>query len=681
MRTTFVGLLALVHATSLGCTDNASNDDEVFTSFDDDDTSEGEVPTTGFPVDTDSDTDSDSTTDGDSSSDDATDSTDGTDTTDDTDTTDGEDDGDPPLGQRPVIYQLVVRHFGNTNQTRATNAGLAENGVGKFVHITDTAIGQLVELGITHVWLTGVLRQATLTNYNGYGMPADDPDTVKGRAGSFYAIRDYYDVSPDYAMDPTMRLEEFDALVERLHAANLRVMIDLVPNHVARGYGSIVLPETDFGVADDQSVFFSPNNNFFYLDGAALQLSKPGYYNPPGFTFDGMFAPENGTPGNVAKVTGNNVTSTSPASTDWYETVKLNWGYDFANDVSDYDPIPDTWLKMDAIVAYWQDRGVDGFRCDFAHYVPNEAWTWLIDEAKMRDPEVYFIAEAYADLDGLLAAGFDAVYHDASYDALKRIYQGAGTQAQYSDIMNQLGDPERPKYLQYLENHDERRIASPVVANASPDDSGFGGENAGYQLAPLAYLYGAGPVLIYNGQEVGEPGSGVEGFGQEDGRTSIFDYWSLIELSKWVNEGAFDGGMLAADQIALRDFYADLLALTQDPSATAAGYWGLEYHNNPGNFGDCPDGLYSFARFEPDSGRALVIVANFTPGQGASGKIRLPQDLVDAIGFAGDVTVGKILDETGGVDQMIGTMTSGELVSAGFSVDIPDQRAHVFVIE
>lgn len=670
--------LALLTATLLACNDATGDDDGVFTSFDEADTSEGEVPTTGFPIDTDTDSGS---TDSGSSSESSSDSTDTSDTTDtDTDTTGGDGDGDP-LGQRPVIYQLVVRHFGNTNQTRATNGSLAENGVGKFADIDEVAIAALVEFGVTDVWLTGVLRQATLTNYNGYGMPADDPDTVKGRAGSFYAIRDYYDVSPDYAMDPTLRLEEFDALVTRLHAVDLRVMIDLVPNHVARGYGSVVVPDTDFGASDNQAVFFAPDNNFFYLDGAPLILSRPGYYNPPGFTFDGAFAPENGTPGNLAKVTGNNQTSTSPGATDWYETVKLNWGFDFANNVSDYDPIPDTWLKMDAIVAYWQDRGVDGFRCDFAHYVPNQAWTWLIDQARSRDPNVYFVAEAYEDLDGLLAAGFDAVYYDAGYDALKQIYQGSGSQAQYSAVMGLLDDPERPKYLQYLENHDERRMASPVVANGGADDSGFGGKNAGYQLAPLAYLYGAGPILVYNGQEVGEPGSGVEGFGQEDGRTTIFDYWSLPELSKWVNGGAFDGGLLAADQVALRGFYADLLALTQDVSAKGAGYWGLEYHNNPANFGDCPDGFYSFARFEPASGRALVVVANFTPGQSASGQIRLPQDLVDAIGLAGDLSIRKVLDESGAVDQLVGMVTSAALVSSGFTVDLPDQRAHVFVVE
>lgn len=595
-------------------------------------------------------------------------------------TTDPGPDDPPPAGARPVIYQLVVRHFGNTNQTRKTDGSLDENGVGKFADIDDAAIAGLVDLGITHVWLTGVLRQATKTDYSDLGMPADDPDIVKGRAGSFYAIRDYYDVCPDYAVDPAARLDEFDALVDRLHGAGLRVLIDLVPNHVARSYGSVVRPDLDFGAGDDQDVFFSPDNNYFYLTGQKLTLSKPAHYAPPGYAFDGSFAAEDGSPGKAAKVTGNRQTSAAPAATDWYETIKLNWGYDFTTQSGDYDPIPDTWTKVDEIVAYWQARGVDGFRCDFAHFVPHEAWAWLIARARERDPGVFFVAEAYEDLNGLLGAGFDSVYFDAAYDELKKIYQGQLSQAQYAAFMNQLGDDLRGRYLMYLENHDERRIASPIVQGGA-DASGFGSKDAGYQLAPLAYLYNGGPILFYNGQEVGEPGGGVEGFGQEDGRTSIFDYWSLPELSKWVNGGAYDGGALAPDQAALRSFYADLLALGQDPSARGSGYWGLEYFNNSATFADCPEGFYSFARFEPGSGRAMVVVANFTPGSAASGKIRLPQELVAAIGLRGDVVVRKVLGEAGAVDEPVATTSAAELSVAGFVADIPDQRAHVFVIE
>jgi len=592
------------------------------------------------------------------------------------------DTGDPPsLGARVVIYQLVVRHFGNTNQTRAVNGTLAQNGVGRFADVDEAAIAGLVDLGVTYVWLAGVLRQATLTDYSALGMPADDPDIVKGLAGSFYAIRDYFDVCPDYAVEPAARLAEFDATVARLHAAGLRVLIDLVPNHVARSYASVVRPELDFGAEDDQGALFRRDNNYFYLVGQGLGLTRPGHYNPAGADFDGAFEPEDGGPGRTAKVTGNNQMSATPSANDWYETIKLNWGYDFTTDSAEYVPIPDTWLKMDEIVAYWQSRGVDGFRADFAHFVPNEGWQWLISRAQARDPEVFFVAEAYEDLEGLLAAGFDSVYFDEAYDDLKRIYQGKLSQSGYAARMGALSEAQRPKYLQYLENHDERRIASPVVVDGGADDSGFGAKEAGYKLAPLSYLYSSGPILIYNGQEVGEPGAGVEGFGQEDGRTSIFDYWSLSELSKWVNGGAHDGGLLAPDQAALRGFYKDLLALSQDESVMGSGYWGLDYFNNPQNFPDCPAGFYSFARFVPGSGRVLVVVANFTLGGAASGPLRLPAELLAQAELGGAVTVRRVLDEGGSVDQVVSQGPAESLMSAGFVVSLPDQRAQVFVVE
>lgn len=582
---------------------------------------------------------------------------------------------------RPVIYQLIVRTFGNTNLTRAQNGTLAQNGVGKFNDISDAALTSLKALGITHVWLTGVLRQATLTSNE--GLPADDPDILKGRAGSFYAVRDYYDVSPDYAEDVDERLNEFRDLVERMHAQGLRVLIDLVPNHVSRAYGSTIHPERDFGVGDDTSVFFSPSNNFFYLvdpPGQELALSKPGHWSPAGVTFDGAFAPEDGgASARTPKATGNDVTSASPSANDWYETIKLNYGYDFAAHTSDYDPVPPTWEKVDAIIAYWQELGVDGFRVDMAHMVPRQAWEYLLPKARERR-EVYFLAEAYADLPALVDAGFDAVYHDAATDTLKRMYQGSASQADFSTTMAGIDDPERGRYLHYLENHDERRVASPIVSG-SPEDTGFGSALAAKQLAPLVYLYSQGPVLVHSGQEVGETGAGAEGFGGEDGRTSIFDYWAMPSLARWVNDHAYDGGDSTNDEKALRAWYGDLLAVSQDAAALGSRYWGLEYHNNHATFADCPDAFYSFARFETDGGRVMVVVANFAVGTATSGTLRLPEALAEAAGLAETVTVRHVLDEQGAQDELVQTSSRDALVSGGFDVVVADQAAHVYVIE
>jgi len=586
------------------------------------------------------------------------------------------------VDQKPVVYQLVVRLFGNENAFPTTNGTIDENGVGKFDDIDDGAIAAIKELGATHVWLTGVLRQATMTDWSSLGLPADDPDTVKGRAGSFYAVRDYYDVCPDYANDPTNRMAEFDALVDRLHAAGLKVMIDLVPNHVARGYGSVVHPELDFGVGDDQTQFFARDNSFFYLadpPGQALSLSRPAGYDPSGVTFDGAFAREDGSAGHVPRATGNNVTSPSPSATDWYETVKLNYGQNFADpSASRYSPIPQTWNRIDAILEYWQSKGVDGFRADFAHYVPTEAWAWLLERAKQRDPNAFIIAEAYENLNGLLGAGFDGVYHDAAYDTMKRIYFGQATLDDLDTVLSSLDDPVRGLYVHYLENHDEPRIASPM--RASPDDSGFGSAEAGHQLAPISFLYSQGPIIVYNGQEVGEDAAGAEGFGGDDGRTTIFDYWSMFSMIQWANDHHYDGAGLPQWQKDLRVYYADLLALCQSPEARGKRYWGLRYANLPSAHPDANGSLFPFARFATGGGSALVVVANFGLGSGTTAPVYLPEDMMSAAGLPADgfISVELVLDSKGKASSVLTTATRSSLANNGFQVTIPNQSAHVF---
>jgi len=591
---------------------------------------------------------------------------------------------------KPVIYQLVVRYFGNTNPANQTNGSIETNGCGKFADINEAALAGLREFGITHIWLTGVFRQATLTDYSKIGMPADDPDIVKGIAGSFYAIRDYYDVSPDYACVPSNRMQEFEDLVERIHRAQMHVLIDFVSNHVSRAYASSQELDHSLGGSDDTSRFFSPANEFFYLvdpPGQALQLTKPEIWNPPGVVFDGQFAPEDGSPGHPPKATGNNVITANPSPTDWYETIKLNYGFDFASGTSNYDPQPQLWSSMDEIISFWQSKGVDGFRCDFAHYVPAEAWTYLIGRARQRRG-VYFIAEGYPwigsgdpieTLQELCDAGFDAVYHYQSYNALKNIYR-FGSLDEYDHEMVSQSDSSRRHLVHYLENHDERRIPSPIVVTGSTGDSGFGSSDATYQLAPLQFLYGSGAVLIFNGQEVGEPGEGVEGFGRDDGRTTIYDYWTMPEFAKWVNRHRYDGAELRPAQIELRNFYGALLKLCQDAAITGDGFWGLRYFNTELRFGDCPSMLYSFARFQPNSGRALLIAANFQIGNNATGLVRFPGDLIHAAGLSGTLEINLILDRNGSTNQFLGSTEVDQLAAVGFPIFIANQSAQVYSI-
>ena len=549
---------------------------------------------------------------------------------------------------RPVIYQLMVRTFGNINETRKTNGTLAENGCGKFSDINEPALVSLKQMGFTHIWLTGVLEQASGTAYP--GRPADDPDILKGIAGSPYAIKDYFDVCPDYALDPANRLSEFESLVRRCHALGLKVIIDFVPNHVARSYASDVKPELSFGEGDKRDVFFDRDNHFYYLGsedaggGPPLKLPTAGM---PGC--DGSFSGER----SLGRVTGNNVVSWVPSINDWYETVKLNYGHDFTQGRAtsglpgpDATPaeVPKTWRTMDAILAYWQKLGVNGFRADMAHMVPVEFWCWAVKRARARHADVFFSAEAYDNdpskltdghvLDELLAAGFDAVYDDPSYDVLEGIYD-SGKWANDLDPLTFTGRRFHQS-LRYAENHDEVRIASPKAWGGL-------GMKVGRPVTAVLFAMGRGPVMIYHGQEVGEPAAGAEGFGGDDARTTIFDYWSMPEFTKWVNGGKYDGGRLSDEQKALREWYGRLIRATQSPAFTAGEFYGLNHANmeNP-DFGRVGDEtisghwFYAFIRHDPQSGQSFLVVANFHGSETLRGvRVSIPDDAWKFMGRTG----------------------------------------------
>jgi len=551
---------------------------------------------------------------------------------------------EPP---RPVIYQLMVRTFGNTHETWKPGGSLTENGCGKFADITPAALAAIRELGFTHLWLTGILEHASTTGYP--DRPADDPDIVKGTAGSPYAIKDYFDVCPDYALDPAGRLEEFTSLLDRCHRHGFKVLIDFVPNHVARSYASDIHPELSFGTDDDPRVFFERDNHFFYLQaqhpGGGPPLKLPTIGRPG---CDGRFAPET----THGRVTGNNVVSWAPSIHDWYETVKLNYGHDFTTggntshlpgSAAEPAEVPKTWRTMDAILAYWQALGVDGFRADMAHLVPMEFWHWALRRCRARHAQVFFAAEAYdndpakltADhvLDALLHAGFDAVYDDPSYDVLEGIYQ-SGNWANDLDPLTFTG-MRFHKSLRYAENHDEVRLAS-------PSEWGGHGMQVGKPVSTVLFAMGRGPVMLYHGQEVGEPAAGPDG--SANARTSIFDYVSMPEFTKWVNGGTFDGARLSKAQQNLRAWYGKLIRATQARAFTAGEFYGLNHANKANSaFGrighETPSGhwLYAFLRRESRTGQAFLVVANFHGTETLRGvKIRIPFDARMFLGRTGD---------------------------------------------
>jgi len=412
-----------------------------------------------------------------------------------------------------IIYQILMRLYGNKNETRKANGTIEENGCGKMNNLSASELKKIRELGVTHVWYTGILRHASTTDYTSHGIPCQHPAVVKGKAGSPYAIADYYDVDPDLAVVVDKRMSEFERLVSRTHRAGLKVVIDFVPNHVARQYHSIAKPDgvRDLGEDDDTSAGFMPEkNNFYYCPGQAFMPFLDLYH--------GAKEPYQEMP---AKATGNDCFHNSPTRNDWYETVKLNYGVDYyAGGVGHFTPIPDTWHKMLHILLYWASKRVDAFRCDMAEMVPAEFWDWAIAKVKEKYPEVAFIAEVYnpQKYRRYIAAGFDYLYDKVGmYDAVRDVVchrrdVGAITEAwQQTDDIGQ-------HMLYFLENHDEQRVASDFFA--------ADGRKAVPALVACA-LMRQNPFMIYFGQEWGEKGMDAEGFSGHDGRTTIFDYWSF----------------------------------------------------------------------------------------------------------------------------------------------------------
>ena len=580
---------------------------------------------------------------------------------------------------RPVIYQLFVRHFSNFN-TRGEPWGSREtNGCGTFNAITDTALEQIARMGVTHLWLTGVLRHATQTPHP--GLPADPACIVKGIAGSPYAVKDYFDVDPDLAENTECRLEEFSALLQRCRRWGMVPIIDFVPNHVSRSYASTIRPGSSFGAGDDTQRFFARDNSFYYLEphhqGNVLHL--PG----------GEFEPERG----CGRVTGNNVASWTPGEYDWYETVKLNYGTDYrhGSPAADALPgllapeyaIPRTWRLMNEVLAYWQDMGVGGFRCDMAHMIPLPFWRWIIAHARLRESSTFFMAEGYDDhlklIDGpvhaaLLSVGFNGVYDGGSYESLRRIYEG-GSWANDLDRLHLSESPMARGGVRYIENHDEPRMAAPQY---------WGGVGSAVAQAAMVaqYCTTCGPVLVYNGQEVGERAEGPGGYGGDNGRTSIFDYTTLPRLQHWTNSGRYDGALLTSEEHELRSFTARLLTMLQHPALSQGSFYGLNWANRAtpafgSRSGEPVAGhwLYAFLRHHRKSKSTVLVVCNFSPTEAFETSVHIPANACEWAGKKpGEYCFVPLLDTTGPILKA----NQEQLLSSGLSITILPGKALMF---
>ena len=482
-----------------------------------------------------------------------------------------------------IIYQVFTRLYGNKNTTRKEDGTLAENGCGKLNDFTPTALKKIRTMGVSHIWYTGVIRHATQTDYSAYGIPRQHPAVVKGKAGSPYAITDYYDIDPDLAVDVPNRMAEFEALIDRSHKAGLKVIIDFVPNHVARQYHSICAPEgvKDLGEEDNQQNGFDPHNNFYYCPGQR--------FTPYLDLYHGEAEPYIEEP---AKATGNDCFHNAPGMNDWYETVKLNYGLDYyAGRIGHFNPIPNTWDKMTEILLFWAAKGVDGFRCDMAEMVPAAFWHWATDKVKYRYPDVVFIGEVYnpAEYRNYLGAGFDYLYDKVGmYDTVRDVMCGRQSAHAITGAW-QATDDIRQHMLYFLENHDEQRIASQFFA---------GDARRGVPGLVVSALLQQNPLMIYFGQEYGERGMDKEGFSGNDGRTTIFDYWSVPSVVRAAK------GKSTADEKKLYDIYNKVMHIAASEKAVSQGqmfdlmYVNGHYHRQ-----------YIFLR--KAGAEVLLVVSNF----------------------------------------------------------------------
>lgn len=528
--------------------------------------------------------------------------------------------------KKPVVYQVFTRLFGNTNATNKPWGTLAENGVGKFNDFTPKALSGIRELGVSHIWYTGVLHHALVGDYKAIGVSDDDPDVIKGRAGSPYAVKDYYSVNPDLAEDPKNRLQEFEALIARTHAAGMKVIIDIVPNHVARGYQSIAKPKRvgssgepvlDFGERDNTRVQYDRHNDFYYVPDRHFevpdfrQAEKPlgGERHP---LVDGKFFER------PAKWTGNGSRSHRPAADDWYETVKINYGvkpdgskdfpvipqeywqhgagtsFGFWKGLEHSDKIPASWKKMRDIAFFWLDKGVDGFRYDVAELVPVEFWNYLNSAIKEKKSDAFLLAEVYDRKryrEYIHIGLMDYLYNKSElYDALRAVMQGEEKPVSIDSAVQEVADIDK-HMLTFLENHDEQRLASDAfMGNANKARSGMG----------VTATIGQGPLMIYFGQELGEKADQDLGFGKAT-RTTIFDYASVPSVRRWVNEKRFDGGSSTAVERDLRDYYKKLMNYAAQSEVLQGDISLLSSY--------CPDSLYCFTRYSENTW--LLVISSF----------------------------------------------------------------------
>ncbi|MES2797430.1 MAG: alpha-amylase family protein [Bacteroidota bacterium] len=560
-----------------------------------------------------------------------------------------------------IIYQITAHLWGNKKSNNKVNGSEIENGCGKFADLNDTALKAIKDFGYTHIWVMSILENATLVDHSSIGIPNDHPAVVKGRAGSPFAVKDYYDVNPNLAIDPLNRMAEFEAMRDRIHQHGLKLIMDFIPNHVARQYHSDAMPSgiENFGAKDNQSVIFDAQNNFYYLPGTEFIVPQGVI---PAIQQNSFYEEK------PAKVTGNDVFKAEPNINDWFETIKLNYGVNILNNRSNhFDPVPNTWLKMTDILSYWTAKGVDGFRCDMAEMVPVEFWAYAISRTKKQNPAIKFIAEIYNPKEYknyVKSGGFDYLYDKVGlYDALRRLIENQPN-ANVADItkvwQEESGDISE-HMLRFLENHDEQRIASDFFAKDP--------EKAKAAMVLSSTLHN-GPLMLFFGQELGEPSMDAEGFGSKDGRTTMFDFWGIKSHQAWMNGGKFDGALLTEKQKSLQNFYKSLINFTKNNSAVNDGqFYDLQYANHYPKAEKKK--IYSYLRYS--EGQKLLFIYNFNQQKAFKTTVTIPDEAFKA---------ANIKNKSQSLsDIFLNKTTKTKMVEGEINIDLAPNSVYIFELK
>ena len=233
--------------------------------------------------------------------------------------------------------------------------------------------------------------------------------------------------------------------------------------------------------------------------------------------------------------------------------------------------------------------------------VPSAFWHYGIGRVKEQYPHILFIAEIYNPKvyeEYIVTGGFDYLYDKVElYDSIRSVVEGRrpidAIEACLS-LPTYTNEKVASHMLNFLENHDEQRIASE-----------FFGKNpqAGIPALYVSALINSNPYMLYFSQELGEDAPDEEGYQGADGRTTIFDYWGLERQKAWKSVN-WNEANLPADYKAIRTRYEEVMKLAQHPAVVSGST-----HNITDEAMHAAK-VFAFERVI-ENGERLTVVANF----------------------------------------------------------------------